>query len=408
MAQLLNKAQPGDVITAEDWNLVVDAINELLQSGQTSGIKMAALLPAGTAIDPIRIGLLMQITGQNFGFAIGQSKVTFEQFGNQVVVLRQNMLAGSSDERLLFIMPPVPGITPDGVTSTMRVDNGVASDTRSVIVKPVVIDLAGDMFVTFRGDAPPNPNPNPILASQAASFLYRFQAATNLPASFDLVAEIPTASVAIPAGLVETIEFRDQGNAVIPGKRIELGKNETRNITVRIPQIPATFNNQRFTLRVRATAGAVTGNDQREFPVGIPVVESDPAIEIQQTTHTVFDIVSGQVDSNPANGRLDGGSSILLKAGKVMHVPFNVSLKQAAIYNVTIQAKPGTTLTGWTLQLINTPGTINAPSNDPPRVFTFGINPNAGAVATGSIIFKVKRTGVATEWSKEFSVQLLT
>src|SRR5829696_933258 len=201
MAQLLNKAQPGDVITAEDWNLVVDAINELLQSGQTSGIKIAALLPAGTAIDPIRIGLLTQITGQNFGFAIGQSKVIFEQLGNQVTILRQDMLSGSSDERLLFIMPAIPGIALDGVTSTMRVNNGVAFDTRSVIVKPVVIDLVGDMFVAFRGDAPPNPNPNPIVASQPASFAYRLQSGTNLPATFDLVAEIPTASVAIPAGL---------------------------------------------------------------------------------------------------------------------------------------------------------------------------------------------------------------
>ena len=77
MAQLLNHAQPGDVITAEDWNLVVDAINELLQSGQTTGIKLQASLPAGTDLDPIRIGLLTQITGQNFGFAIGQSKVKF-------------------------------------------------------------------------------------------------------------------------------------------------------------------------------------------------------------------------------------------------------------------------------------------------------------------------------------------
>ncbi len=408
MAQLLNHAQPGDVITAEDWNLVVDAINELLQSGQTTGIKLLASLPAGTDLDPIRIGLLTQITGQNFGFAIGQSKVTFEQLGSEVVVLRQDMLSGSSDERLVFIMPPVPGLTPEGVTSTMRVSNGVATDQRSVIVRPVVIDLLGDMFVTFRGDTTPNPNPNPILVSQPVSFFYRFQSAINQPASFDLAAEVPAATVAIPPGFVDSIEFRDQGNQVISNKRIELGKNETRNITVRIPSVPATFNNQRFTLRVKATSGNVTGNDQREFPVGTPVVETDPMIEMAQTTHTVFDIPTGQVDSNTANGRLENGSSIFLKVGKVIHIPFNASLKTSGTYTITIQAKQGTTLTNWTLALINTPGTINAPNGDAPRVFTFAVNPNAGAVANGSIVFRVKRTGVATEWSKEFSVQLLT
>lgn len=408
MAQLLNHAQPGDVITAEDWNLVVDAINQLLQAGQTGGIKINALLPAGTGLDPIRIGLLTQITGQNFGFAIGQSKVTFEQLGSQVVVLHQQMLAGSSDERLMFIMPPVAGITPDGVTSTMKVSNGVAEDQRQVTVKPVVIELLGDMFVTLRGDTTPNPNPNPIMPSQAASFFYRFQSATNQPASFELAAEVPTATVAIPTGFVETIEFRDAGNQLISNKRIDMGKNEIRNITVRIPSIPSTFNNQKFTLRVKATSGNVTGNDQREVPVSTPVVETDQMIEMAQTTHTVFDMGTGQVDSNPANGRLENGSSIFLKVGKVIHIPFNASLKTSGTYTITIQAKAGTTLTNWTLALINTPGTINAPAGDPPRVFTFAVNPNAGASANGTIVFRVKRSGVATEWSKEFTVQLLS
>ena len=159
MAQPLKKAQPGDIITAEDWNLVVDAINELLQSGQTSGIKVAALLPGGTVIDPIRVGTIQQITGQNFGFSIGQSKVTFEAGTTIATILRAQMLAGSFDERLLFIMPPVPGITPAGLNMTMRVSNGVAEDTRSVFVMPVVIDLTGDMFVTFRADSRRTHNP---------------------------------------------------------------------------------------------------------------------------------------------------------------------------------------------------------------------------------------------------------
>ena len=406
MAQLLNHAQPGDVITAEDWNLVVDAINELLQAGQTTGIKIAASLPAGTALDPIRIGLLTQITGQNFGFAIGQSKVTFEQLGNQVTVLRADMLAGSSDERLVFLMPAIPGITSEGVTSTMRVNNGLATDTKSVIVRPVVIDLQGEMFVTFRGDAPPNPNPNPIVINQQVNFAYRFQSAINQAASFDLAADITAATVAIPPGLSEGIEFRD-GATVISNKRLEMGRSETRNLTVRIPQIPPSFNGQRFTLRVRATSGGIVGTDQREFPVGTPAVETDPTIEVLQTTHTVFDMTTGNPDSLPANGRLEGGSAVMLRANKVMHIPFNVQLKQpSAQYTVSLTPKPGTT--GWLLQLISTPAVINTPAGtDPPRLFTFGVNPAAGAVATGGFTFRIKRTGVATEWSKDFTVQLL-
>lgn len=407
MAQLLNHAQPGDIITAEDWNLVVDAINELLQAGQTTGIKIAAALPAGTAIDPIRIGLLVQVTGQNFGFAIGQSKVTFEGPTSQVVVNRQEMLSGSSDERLLFIMPPIAGITADGLSATMRVSNGLSDDTRQVVIRPVVINLAGDMFVTFRGDTTPNPNPNPILPSQPATFAYRLQSATNMPAAFDLIAEIPSASVAIPPSLVPSIEFRDQSNAVISSKRIELGRSETRNISVRIPVVPATFNNQNFVLRIRATSGAVIGTDERTIPVSTPVVEQDPAIDMQQTSHTVFDIITGNIDGDTANGRLESGSSILLKVGKLIHVPFNVSLKQSGTYNITIGPKPGQSLTGWTLQLVSTPPSVVAGASDPARVFTFGVNPTASAVSNGAFVFRVKRSGALTEWSKEFTVQLL-
>src|ERR1044072_2005866 len=200
MAQLLKKAQPGDIITAQDWNLVVDAINELLQSGQQSGIKIAALLPGGTVIDPLRVGTIQQITGQNFGFSIGQSKVTFESGNTTATVFRAQMLAGSFDERLLFMMPPVDGLTPAGMNMTMRVNNGVAEDTRSVFVMPVVIDLTGDMFVTFRPDPTPflNPNPNPIETGKPAEFRYRFQTGINQPATFNLSAEIPNATVTIP------------------------------------------------------------------------------------------------------------------------------------------------------------------------------------------------------------------
>src|SRR6267142_2861181 len=109
MTQLLNRVQPGDVITAEMWNLAVDAINVLLSSGQTTGIKVAALLPAGTASEPIRVLAALQITGQNFGFALGQTSVVFEG-ETKVVVPHSQLLTGSSDTRILLVVPPIPGL----------------------------------------------------------------------------------------------------------------------------------------------------------------------------------------------------------------------------------------------------------------------------------------------------------
>lgn len=408
MAQLINRAQPGDVITAELWNLVVDAVNELLQSGQTTGIKVAATLPVGTAVDPIRIGTLLQITGQNFGFSIGQSKVIFESQTGKITIPRESMLNGSSDDRLLLLVPAIPGITNEGITMTLRVDNGVADDSRTVFVMPVVINLTGDMFVNWRADVSPNPNPNPMQQSAAAAFAYRLQTGINLPATFDLSAEILNASVAVPAGLIGSIEFRDEGNNLIQNKRVEMGKSDTRNISVRIPAIPPTFAGQTFTLKVTASAGSVVGTDSRTFTVGTPVPPADPNIEALQTGFVVLDEASGQPDINPANGTLDG-STIKLKVGKRIVVAFNVKLKQQGTYDVTFLPKQGTTLNNWAPQLVNTltPITVAADNDPTSRLMQIGVTPSAGATASGTVVFRIKRQTAVSDFSKEFTVQLL-
>ena len=421
MAQPLKKAQPGDIITAEDWNLVVDAINELLQSGQTSGIKVAALLPGGTVIDPIRVGTIQQITGQNFGFSIGQSKVTFESGTITATVLRAQMLAGSFDERLLFMMPPVPGITPAGLNMTMRVSNGVAEDTRSVFVMPVVIDLTGDMFVTFRADTAPNPKPNPLEsgAGKVAEFRYRLQTGINQPAPFGLTAEILNSSVAVPQSLVDSIQFLDEADQPISGRQVQMGKNEGRNITVRIPEIPAAFAGQTFTLKVTATSGTVVGTDQRSFTVGTPVTPPDPNIEANQTSFTLIDQTSGNAETpNAQNGILDG-TTIKLKVGKRGVVNFSTKLTKAGTYDITIAAKQGTTLTNWTPEMTpdsvgvrsadgsKTTVTVSTEGDQTSRTEKFRVTPTAGATPTGTIVFRIKRQGSTSDFSKEYGVQLL-
>jgi hypothetical protein len=409
MAQLLNHAQPGDVITADDWNLVVDAINELLQAGQTAGIKINASVPTGTGLDPFKIGSLVQVVGQNFGFSIGQSKVIFQAGQTNVTVPQAAMLSGSFDERLMFIMPPIPGITPSGLTMTMRVENGVASDNRTVFVMPVVINLIGDVFVGWRADVNPNPNPNPIVSTQQAVFAYRFQSGTNIPATYDLSADILNSSVPVPAGLVSSIEFREN-NTVITGKKIEMGKSEIRDITVRIPQIPLQFGaGTTFTLKVTATSGNVTGTDQRTFTVGTTVPQSDPSIQVIQLQPQIFVVQTGQNETDPANGRLDG-STIKLKTGRQMVIPFNVKLTQPGDYQVTIQPKQGTTLTGWSPALIDTAATVKVVTPDTSfRLWQFGVTTSTvqTPTATGTIVFRIKRDGAAVEFNKEFGVELL-
>jgi hypothetical protein len=403
MAQLLNRAQPGDVITSDMWNLVVDTINELLQTGQSTGIKVAAMVPAGTIAEPIRVSTLLQITGQNFGYSIGQTSVSFIGAVGSAVVARDQLLTGSADNRLLLIVPSIPGLPQSGATVALRVDNGVATDDRSVFVMPIVITLQGDVFVTWRPDVTPNPSPNPLQANQPAGFAFQLKTGINMPATFDLTAAILNATAAIPQDLPASIEFHDESGITI--KSVDMGKTDTRNIVVRIPLIPQAWANQSFSLRLTATSGSVTNADTRSVTVGTPVPPSDPNIQPQQTGTVVLEVATGNVDTNPANGKL-AGTTISLKAGRQMIVIFNLKLAQAGDHDLTILPKSGTTLNGWQPQLVNTPSPITGPIDG--RLVQFGVTASTGATPNGTVVFRIARRGATADWSKEFDVQLLT
>jgi hypothetical protein len=420
MANLLVRVERGQIITADMWNQVVDAVNELLQSGQTSGIKIAALSPIGTNDEPLRIGTMVQITGQSFGYSVGQTSVSFEGSFGAVPVPFAKLLLGSSDTRLLFVMPPIPGATESGMNLSLRVSNGVAEDVRSVVVKPVVITLQGDLFITWRATVPAgavsNPNPNPMQTGQAATFAFQLQSAINMPAAFALSAEILNATVAVPGDLVGSIRFLDEvpsgassgPGTDIPNKTVQLGKNETRNIYVRIPQIPASFASASFSLRVTGTStgatGGLTGAETRSFTVGAAVTPPDPNIEIQQTGNLVFNPATGDVDSSL--GQLVG-SNIQLKPGAQMIMQFNALFKQTGTFDLTIEPLTGTTLNGWTRELLSTPTPIITSTANESRFVQFGVTPAAGAAPSGTVVFRIKRQGATSDQTKEYTVQLL-
>lgn len=410
MPQLLNRVQSGDLITAQMWNAAVDAINQLLLARPVAGVTVAATSPKGTVDDPILVGAVLQITGQNFGHSTGQTKVTFESPSGTAEVTRNQLLAGSSDTRLLLIVPPIPAMTETGLTMTLRVDSGVGSDARSVLVKPVVIPITGDMFVTWRADVTPNPKPNPLQASaagatQAAEFALRLQTGINKPARFTLRADLKNASVAVPAGLVDSIEFLNENGTLIAEKAVEMATTAVRNVVVRIPALPASFAGQTFTLEVVAATSGVTGTFSRTFIVGTTVPATDPNIQPLRTGIVVFD-PNGDVVDNPALGEL-AGTTIRLKTGHQMVVMYNLVLAgTAATYGLTIQPKQGSTLNGWTLALANTPATVPGP--DAGRLVQFSVMPSGTAPsAGGTIAFVIKRQGATVEWFEEYTVELL-
>jgi hypothetical protein len=304
---------------------------------------------------------------------------------------------------------------------TMKVSNGIAEDHRGVFVMPVVIEVAGDMFVTSRADVTPNPDPNPVQIGVAALFRYRLQTGTNMPAVFALSADIPNPPAGTPPNYVSSIEFRDESNNVITSKQVEMGKNEVKNISVRLPEIPSAFTGQTFTLKVSALSGAVVGTDQRSITVGQQVPPSDPNIEANQSSFTLINMGTGNAETpNPQNGILDG-STIKLKVGFRGVVNFSTRFTKAGTYEITILPKQGTTLANWAPEMTpDSVGTrspdgtkvtviVNSEGDQTQRTEKFRVTPVAGATSTGTIVFRIKRISPATtaEFSKEYGVQLL-
>lgn len=407
MAQLLKRVERGDIITADMWNEVVDTINAMLQSTQTPGIKVSATVPEGTSTNPLRIGTLLQIVGQSFGFSLGQTSVIFEWSGGKVVVPHAKLLTGSADDRLLLIVPAIPGLPQSGTTMSMSVDNGVALDSRSVVVQPVKINLEGDIFVNWRTDLAPNPNPNPLQPRAAAEFAYQLKAGTNLPATFTLSADLDDATVKVPSSLLESILFIDAlDRSELKDKTIKLGKTETRNIIVRIPLIPDEFADQSFRLIVKAEAGSVSNASSRPFTVGKKVAENDKAIHPDRTAVRILDEANNDT-ADPKDGSFDG-ATIRLRPGKQALLLYSVTLDQKGEYDVSLKPKEGTTLKGWNPFTFPAVVPVAVDKDTVPKdvQFSLSVDP-AGASETGTVVFTLKRKGATLDWSEEFDVELL-
>ena len=124
MTNPLNHFSPGDIVSASAFNIMVDTINDALlrlqalEAGTSvgNGLAITQLIPAG----PFRIGDTLQILGQSFQFAAGAARVFF----NATQVL--SLLPTSTDSRLEFVIPTVPGVVETGSTVDLVVLNADA------------------------------------------------------------------------------------------------------------------------------------------------------------------------------------------------------------------------------------------------------------------------------------------
>jgi len=393
------------MISAEKWNLLVDAVNALLQpaSSGASSVGIFAAVPSGTAGDPFAIGGTLQIVGQNFGYALGLTTVAFIGPGGRTELAASNLLPGSSDTRLVLTVPSIPGVTTSATSFSLVVSNGSQNTTQTFFARVPSTPLNGDLFVNWRSDLD-NPDPNPVVAGSPADFAFTVRAATNKSASVGLVADIRNASATIPGTLIPSLQIREgSGVALRAGNSLDLQAGESRNLVVRVPRIPSSWDQVSFTLVLTASAvGLEPRSDSRPITVGDPTESNNPDVTANQTGVDVFD-ANGNDETNPANFSFDG-STIRLRAGRELNVEFAVQVSAADTYTASMSA-----LRGWTSAVMNSTNPFTSSRANDPTIFpiTIAIGATAGATAAGTIEFKIKGDNAALDWVKQFTVELI-
>ena len=377
MASTLSQAKPGDLITASDWNALVDAVNSAmiriaaLEAGSQpgTGLAITQLVPDG----PYRVGDTLQIIGRNFQFSIGATRVFF----NATQVL--SLLPTSTDSRLEFVIPTVPGVTEAGTTVDLVVLNQGESVSRQVVLLPRQTPLQGNVTVEYV-----NVTPTTILPDQPATFGYRIRSGTNNRATWSIAPRVSVAAGG--AAWNSQLGVLDDTGGVIASRQITLDPGEERNFSVRIGTVPAGTNGVQFGLVVNAQADGISGSSGiRQFTVGTADVPPDASITLAL-----------QPAASSAGALV--GSTLTVPGGASRTLAIAATFTVAGTYTLTRNVLGGAT--GWTATPISgTPNSYSissadlAASGQAQRLMRFSVAATAGATQNAELEVRLQRSG---------------
>jgi hypothetical protein len=355
MAQIIDKVQPGDLITAQLINRIVDEINTL--QAKVAGLE--AVGPVGGQVfitdilphSPLpRVGQQMHIIGQNFGFLIGATEVMLD-----TNVRVDTFLSGSNDQNLIFTVPVIQNLPPQGRPVVVKVSNVHESAQKVVTILPVQLTLEGGVDVLFK-----NADPLTITPNNPVTFEFNLKSRASLAADFTITPEIT--GVSDPSIWQNQIQVLNNLKVVVPNNKIPLNVNETKTFFVRIPVVPPNTTGVKFGLKVTASSGTIGGFDiPAEFTVGQAVVPPDP------DTNLILNTGQGStpVEFIPTSaGNLDLGTTpptIFLQkpspqiSSPLARVNLTAAIRAIGTYTLTAQITSGS---NWTAT-VNTQQTPN-------------------------------------------------
>jgi hypothetical protein len=312
MPNPISHVQPGDLITAADWNDVVDTLADVLTrlgaleagSQQLTGLAIEQVVPDG----PYRIGDTLKIVGRNFQYSIGAATV----FVGPTQVL--NLLPTSSDTMLQFVIPSVPGVIEAGTSLDLIVLNH--SDTKSVpiVLKPKLTSTVGNVVVTWASVDKATFQPG-----DTVTFQYTIRSGTNNRATWTLSPVIDVAANAA-AWNAQLKMVDDQGKEITTGQ-IDLDPGEQRTVGVQITKVPDGTANVQFGLTLNVSTDGISGTSGVSlFKVGVTTAPPDTSI----TLNLVAALSGGALSGNTLTVAGGGSSRMAVSAELTIAGTYNM------------------------------------------------------------------------------------
>lgn len=298
----IRTVNPGDLITALDWNDLITLINgmelriEQLESGPTGGGNphITQVLPPG----PVTAGDTIRIFGSNFDFLAGGHSVFF---GNTRAI---TFFPDSSNTLLIVRVPdPTDGATLTGTSMILTVGNLKSTATWPITVRSRPVVTSGNIQFTFIGTRPTT------TPTQNTTFFYDFelrsQASENLTVTI-----VPTIAVVppLPPGvsdpnLQSLIAVLDSDQHPRENGQVSLLEGATKTVSLRL-NLPNNVNQLRYALSAAASAPGVTTRVET-----LPTQQVGQASEQPDPTVPSFEfssIAEGEAQFSTATGGVPG------------------------------------------------------------------------------------------------------
>ena len=378
MSQQITRVRPGDLITADLMNNVLDQLG-LLQ-GRVSALEggdavvITGLLPSG----PVNLGSELRIIGRNFGLP-GSNVVTIDN--TQVTEFK----AGSSDTQLIFDIPLLQGIPAQGKLVTLTVSNNIGFASTSMTVVPAQATVpAGTLFVNL------SQSPSGALtAGQSFTFGFTVKAITNMDENYTLT---PTVQAGWPVKIV------DQNNVDVVPAELRLAKGDppdgtTATVFVRVT-IPAGTPQGTATQLKLAVASKRNPSDLAAVSSGDTLTVGSAAPPPQEISVTFSNVLT---PSGAQQGTESGGVVTLPTVNAQYRVDFIALIKDPGTYNIAL-TNPGA---NWVVRISGSPtgtplaSSITTSASNTNNSIKVLVTPQAGAAQT-SLVVRVTKSDDAT------------